>query len=615
MAGQGGDISGPDRGENSTMGGVLNFLASLRQWLPAPRNGSAESPAIAPGGASASVKSALLSARRYFGFAGLFSGTINILMLSGSLFMLQVYDRVIPSHSQETLIALVILVIGLHGLTGLLEAARSKLFARIGRHVDVSLRDAAFEMNVRAGLPGGRTNARFVPFKDLDAIRTFLASGGPGALFDLPWTPLYVFLLFLLHPYLGCLGLFGIVALSGSTYLADRATSPLQKLSFQMSNDASALSDSSRQAAETLKPLGMTHGMKRMWLERYESAGDTIVDASDMATRFGGFSRFLRVSLQSITLAAGAYLVITGKATGGVMIASSILLGKALAPVELAISHWRGFSSARQAYVRLNEELASKIAGPSVRLPRPGKTLAVEGLYLAIPGTPQPLLNNLNFQLQAGDGLGILGASGTGKSTLIRALVGLWPCARGTIRIDGSTIDQWSEEDAGAFTGYLAQGVELFAGTVGANISRFAEVPKSEAIVAAAQLAGVDKLIRGMAEGFETDVGLRGGRLSAGQRQRVALARAVYGKPFLVVLDEPNSALDAEGEIALMGAIAQIRRNGGIVIVSAHKPSILQAVNKVLVLANGAQQAFGPRDEVLKKPAVPAAVKTLVEAV
>lgn len=517
--------------------------------------------------------------------------------------MLQVYDRVLPSRSIPTLAALVVLIVILYGFTALLEAIRARLFSRVGRHVDLQLGAAVFRLNVKRGLAGQAGGAP--PFRDLDQLRSFLASGGPAAIFDLPWMPLYVILLFLLHPAMGVMGVVGIAILSALTWRTDKAAGPLQLTAGQATAEAGAVSETARRAAETIAPMGMTPALLGMWQDRNRAAGDAIVRGSDMSGGYGGLSRFLRMSLQSLVMALGAYLVISGKATGGVMIGSSILFGRALAPVELAIAHWRSFVAARQGYRRLEEALVTEPAEAGVRLPPPRATLIAEGLAVAPAGGSQVVLRDVAFDLQAGDALGVIGPSGSGKSSLARALVGVWPTVRGAVRLDGSTLDQWSATDAGRFIGYLPQDVELFAGTVGQNIGRFDPKASSEAILQASQVAGLEGFIRGLPNGFETHVGERGGLLSAGQRQRIALARALYGNPFLLVLDEPNSALDAEGEAALGSAIAGVRQRGGLVVVVAHRPSALQFANKVLVVAEGQQKAFGPRDEVLKRVLAP----------
>lgn len=551
-----------------------------------------------------SIKSVLGTLRKQFVAAAIFSGMINILMLSGSIFMLQVYDRVLPSHSISTLVALVILVVLMYVMSTLLETIRSRLFARIGRQLDISLRDAVFELNVKSFLPGRppETNAAF---KDLEQLRGFLASGAPSALFDLPWMPLYSILLFVLHPFIGFLGIAGIVALAFITWLNDKIASPHQQASSNLSHQANSFVDMVRFNSETIVPLGMTAPMKAEWLRLNQSSGDAIIIASDKTGLFGGLSRFLRMALQSLVLALGAYLAIIGEATGGIMIASSIILGKALAPVELAISHWRGFVLARQSNYRLEGCLKTKEFAPKSELPLPNAKIVVENLYLTAPEHNLPILSNLNFDAVAGDAIGIIGPSGCGKSTLIRAIVGLWPIAKGTVSFDGSTLDQWHENKIGEFLGYVPQSIELFSGSVSENISRFNQNAKTEDVIAAANLAGIDPFIRSLEGGYDASVGPRGNKLSAGQRQRIALARAFYGNPFLVILDEPNSALDNDGVTALIMAIARIRERGGIALIVAHRPDVLKVVNKVLVLGGGQQQAFGPRDDVLKKVLTP----------
>jgi ATP-binding cassette subfamily C protein len=417
----------------------------------------------------------------------------------------------------------------------------------------------------------------------------------------MPWMPLYLLLLCLIHPYLGGLGLFGIALLSALAWLTDRAVTPQQKAATTESFAANTLADSARQSAETLLPQGMAPVMAARWSEKNEQAGEAVIRSGDAASGYGAVSQFARMTLQSLALALGAFLVIEGKATGGVMIAASILLGRALAPVELAISHWRGFVSARDAYRRLEASLQAPPEMPRTELPAPSRKLTVEGLALARPSGGKPLLQGVGFDLLAGDALAIIGPSGAGKSSLARALVGVWPTARGALRLDGSTLDQWHPAQLGQSVGYMPQRVDLFEGTVAQNIARFQPDASSEAILRAAETAGIDELVRGFENGFETEVGFRGSSLSEGQRQRIALARALYGDPFLVVLDEPNSALDEQGEQALIQAIAKVRQRGGIVIMVAHRPNILRPVNKVLMLSDGAQRAFGPRDEVLKR--------------
>jgi len=546
-----------------------------------------------------------LSARNAFATAAGLSGFINLLMLSGPLFMLQVYDRVLPSHSVPTLEALVLLIIGLYASQAALEAIRSRLFARIGRHVDAELGVLAFDVNLRGAAAGARSAS---PFRDLEQLRGFLAGGGPSAIFDLPWMPVYLAMLFGLHPWLGVLGLAGAGILATLTVLADMATKPHQKRFAERSAEASGLSEAARRGAEVISAMGMGAALGAAWRERNREASADQLKASDVGGGFSGTSRFVRMSLQSMVLALGAWLVMSGKATGGVMIASSITLGRALAPVELALTHWRGFVGTRQAYARLTAALG-QAAAPTDRiaLPRPTRELVVEHLFAGAPGSGAPIVKDISFSLQAGDVLAVIGPSGAGKSTLLRALLGLWPPQRGAVRLDGSLIEHFAPDARGAWTGYLPQTAELFAGTVGRNIGRLDPQATSEAVLEAAQAAFADGMIRGLADGFETEVGEGGARLSAGQRQRVGLARALFGAPFLVALDEPNSNLDADGEAALARAIAEASRRGAIVIMVAHRPSAVQVANKVLVMADGQQKAFGPRDDVLKRVLAPPA--------
>lgn len=557
------------------------------------------------------ITKSIKGTQSYLIVAAVFSGAINILMLAGSMFMLQVYDRVIPSHSFETLLALVLLVVFLYAITSLLETARSRLFARIGRKLDYSLRDAIYEINVKSSLPGSSQNAA-TSFRDLEQIRSFLAGGGPSVFFDLPWMPFYTILLFMLHPYIGILGIIGIISLAIITIIADKVTSPVQKFSSQQQQEANASADLIRLGAETIYPLGMTGNLKKVWLNKNQASGEAIIYSADKLTFFNGITRFIRMSLQSLMLALGAYLVIKGNATGGIMIASSIILGKALAPVELAISHWRGFINAREAYKRLKELLPENaVEQKKTVLPLPSKSFKINNLVIKTADGQSELLNGINFTAFSGDAIGVIGPSGAGKSTLARSIAGVWPISEGDIRFDDATLDQWTDDDIGKFMGYLPQAVELFSGTLAQNISRFDSNATNEKILDAANLAKIDSFARNLNGGYDADIGHRGSRLSAGQRQRVALARALYGNPFILVLDEPNSALDGEGEGALLNAVTEVRKRGGIVILIAHRPNMMQVCNKVLVLGGGKQVAFGPRDEVLKNFVSPNVNKNL----
>jgi PrtD family type I secretion system ABC transporter len=550
---------------------------------------------------------ALSSARGAFLATAGFSGAINILMLSGSLFMLQVYDRVLASRSLPTLAALVILIVILYSFQSGLEMLRSRIFARIGRSVDSRLSGLAFAAYVERGASGGTKTPPHSPFRDIEQLRNFLSGGGPSALFDLPWMPLYVALLFGLHSWLGYIGLAGIVVLSTLTFLTDLFSREHQRRATLKFGEAAQLAEASRRNAEALLPLGMSGHLLERWRKVAQEAALAQMAGSDVTSLFASLSRFARMSLQSLVLALGAYLVIAGEATGGVMIASSILLGRALAPVELAISNWKGFVGARQSYRRLADDLQEPAMAGIVALPPPVQRLEVDKLTVTAEGLGEPILREVSFSLRAGDGLGVIGPSGSGKSTLARCLVGIWAPLRGTIRLDGATLEQWPRALSGRFLGYLPQQIELMAGTVAQNIARFDPGATSEEILRAAQLAGVDDLVRRLPQGFDTQVGEGGQRLSAGQRQRVALARALFRDPFLVVMDEPNANLDAEGDAALSRAIASIRGRGGIAIVIAHRPSALAEVSLVLTMGEGRVQAFGPKEEVLRQVLAPQA--------
>ena len=552
--------------------------------------------AVAP---QADMASVLRGLRRPLITAAIFSGVINVLTLGSPLFMLQVYDRVLSSHNLDTLVAFIMLFVALYAIHAALENTRARLFARMGAFVDRSLSDAVYTLNIGMGLPG-RPAPPSSPFRDLEQLRSFLSSGGPATLFDLVWAPMYVAFMFMLHPWMGYFTLCCIALLTGMTLLAHRTASPLQARALQSAQDANVLAESVRLSAETLIPSGMGQRFRALWQQKnQEAAGDLLV-AADLSSGFGSLSRFLRTTMQSLILALGAYLLLQNEASGGIMIAASILLGRALAPIEATIGQWRGLVAARAAYSRLQTTLHRLPAEPGVRLPAPQRQINVNQLTVSLPDQARPIVSGVHFELQAGDSLGVLGPSGAGKSTLARTLVGLLPPARGSITFDGSALQQWAEEDAGRFLGYMSQAVELFPGTVAQNIARFDLDATDEALLKAAEIAGVDRLVRGLDKGFETEVGPRGSRLSAGQRQRIALARALYGEPFVLVLDEPNAALDNEGEAALLRAIDAVRRRQGIVILIAHRLSTLKCVNKVLVLERGAQTAFGPRDEVLK---------------
>ncbi|MFN3481934.1 MAG: type I secretion system permease/ATPase [Rhabdaerophilum calidifontis] len=531
---------------------------------------------------------------------GLFSGLINILMLTGSLFMLEVYDRVLPSRSLPTLVALSILAASLFLFQAGLDIVRSRLLARIGNHLDRSLSARVFDLVIELPLRV-RGGGEAQPVREIETIRGFLSGAGPTAFFDLPWLPVYLAICYAFHPLIGFTAIGGALVLTalalGTEFLARR---PVRAAAADAGR-RHRLAAAAQRNAEVLVAMEMTGALRRRWIAASDSHLDHQARAADVVSGFGALGRVLRMMLQSAVLAVGAYLVIQGEASAGLIIASSILTGRALAPVDLAIANWRGFIGARQSWQRLSRLLEALPAeSATTALPPPRNALAVEALTVVPPSAQVPALTGIQFTVKAGSAVGVIGPSASGKSTLARALVGVWPAARGHVRLDGATLEQWPRGTLGPHIGYLPQDVELFDGTIAENIARFEPDAPSETVIEAAKAAGVHDMIVAFPKGYDTPIGEQGAQLSAGQRQRIALARALFRDPFLVVLDEPNSNLDAEGDEALAKAILGVRARGGIVIVVAHRMAALGAVDQVLVLARGSQQAFGPTDEVLK---------------
>lgn len=548
------------------------------------------------------VAAALRATRNAFGSVALLSAFTNILMLTGPLFMMQVYDRVLSSRSVPTLVALSMLAIVLYLFLGILELIRSRILSRIGERIEEQLGGPTFDAVMLLPLRMSKKEVAAQPVRDLEHVRQFMSGPGPVAICDMPWLPLYIGILFLFHAYLGWLAIAGATLLIVLTFCSDAVLrDPTRRVAALSSTRADYL-EAGRRNAEALHAMGMKNAYARKWHETNSAYVKEQRQASDATSSFSTFSKIFRLALQSAVLALGAWLAIKQLASPGAMIASSILTSRALAPIEQAIGQWRSFVNFRQAQARLGQ-LLDKI-GPSedrMALPAPSKTLAVSGVAVVAPGNQSPTVRDVTFSLTVGQGLGIIGPSGSGKSTLVRALVGIWPPARGTVRLDGAEIDQWHPEALGPSIGYLPQGVELFDGTIAENISRFSGTANPSDIIEAAKQADVHELILSMPEGYDTRIGNGGASLSAGQRQRIGLARALFGGPFLIILDEPNASLDAEGEMALTNAIVVARQRGAIVVIVAHRPNALSAVDNVLVLAQGAMVAFGPRDEVLRK--------------
>lgn len=541
---------------------------------------------------------ALKLMRRIFVSAGIFSFFINLLLLVPSLYMMQVYDRVLASRNEWTLLMLTLLLLLMYVLMGGLEWIRSELLVRASAQLDDALKNrvftASFESILRkaGGSPGQALN-------DLNNVRQFLTGSGLFAFFDAPWMPIYLLVIAMLHPLLAVLALVGALLLIVLTYLTEKLThKPLEdanKAAMQAANSA----NNNLKNAEVIEAMGMMSGLRQRWYDKHKESIQYQQIASDRAGRIGAMTKFVRLSVQSLVLGLGAWLSINGKISGGAMIAASILMGRALAPVELAIGSWKGLVSARSAYARLEQLLAKFPAREAAMpLPAPLGNVQVENVSTTVPGTQVMVLKGLNFAIAKGEVVAVIGPSASGKSTLARLMVGIWPAVMGKVRLDGADVFSWNKEELGRYIGYLPQDIELFEGTIAENIARFGEID-SEKVVRAAQMAGVHDMILHFPQGYETPIGVEGGFLSGGQRQRIGLARALYGDPMLIVLDEPNSNLDEMGEAALVKAIQALKAMQRTVVVVTHRTSIVSVVDKLLMLRDGTVQLFGPTAEVL----------------
>ncbi|WP_322887398.1 type I secretion system permease/ATPase (plasmid) [Sinorhizobium medicae] len=551
-------------------------------------------------GRNADPASALRDCRTAFIGVAIASALVNVLYLTGSFFMLEVYDRILPSRSIPSLVALSLLALLLYAFQGAFELVRGRMLVRIAGALDESLNGRIYRAIVKAPLKLRMQGDGLQALRDFDQVRSFLSGAGPAALFDLPWLPFYIAICFLFHPVIGLVAIIGGLILMLLTYLTNRGTQAPARKASEAGGLRNAFAQASQRNAEVVHAMGMSARLTAMWERRNTEFRDENRRTSDIGNGYGALSKVFRMALQSCVLAAGAVLVIRGEASPGIIIAGSILTARALAPVELAIGNWRGLVAARQSWQRLKELLkALPEADAPLQLPSPRDRLTVEGLASGPPAAQRLILSDVNFTVGAGGAVGVIGPSASGKSSLARAVLGIWPAYRGSVRLDGAALDQWDSDELGKHIGYLPQDVELFAGTIAQNICRFAEDATPDAIVAAAKAARVNDLILRLPNGYDTEIGDGGMTLSAGQRQRVALARALYGDPFLVVLDEPNSNLDAEGEQALSEAIMSVRSRGGIVIVVAHRPSALASVDLVLMMNEGRMQAFGPKEQVL----------------
>ena len=548
---------------------------------------------------------ALNGSRRAITAVGWFSCVINILMMAGPLFMLQVYDRVMTSGSIPTLIALLGLTAAIYAIIGVLELVRSRVITRIGIEIDQRIGDRIFEASLKSSI--GATGSPSAALRDLDTLRTFVAGPAPMTFFDIWWAPIYLVVIFATHWTLGLAALGGCALLLLTAYLSDaRSRAPLLE-SQKAAVRGMEMAETGQRNAEAIAAMGMIGAYRQRWQRLNQEALAWQVYASDILGGISSVSKTLRLLLQSIMLAIGAALALKGEISSGSIIAATIIFGRALAPVEQVITHWRSSLKAYDGYKKLEALLAQVPPTPrGVAMPTPKGHLEVANLRVAAPHSKQLILNNISFNVKPGQMLAIIGPSASGKSSLTRALVGLWPPVGGSIKLDGVEIDRWDSEQLGQNVGYLPQDMELFSGTVRENIGRFRADATDEEIIAAATAAHAHELVMSLPNGYATELGAFGTHLSGGQRQRIALARALFRNPALVVLDEANANLDRAGDMALAAAIDGMRKRGQTIIFVSHRVQAIQQADTLLYLERGAQKAFGPRAEVLAAINAPA---------
>ena len=542
---------------------------------------------------------ALNECRRAFISAAGFSMIINILMLVPSLYMLQVYDRVVPTGNKSTLFMLTLIVFVLFLTMSLIEWVRSQILVKVSARLELLLNQRVFSIAYRQSLYSGGQGASTQAFDDLTGLRQFLTGSGLFAFFDVPWMPIYLALIFVFHPWYGWFSVFTAIILIVIAIVNEKATATTLAEANKEALLSRAQVSLNLRNSEVIEAMGMMVNVRERWLKTTHNVLLLQSKASTRAGIIAAASKVVRFSSQSLILGLGAYLVIEREITPGLMIAGSILLGRALAPIDMVIANWKGFINARGQYARLNE-LFLKIPADTEKMPLPAPTgkIQFEEAQVTPPGGKIPVLKGISLTIEAGDLLGVIGPSGAGKSTFARALLGIWPTVSGTVRLDGAEVAQWNRDELGPYIGYLPQDVELFEGTISENIARFGEI-NAEKVVQAAKMANVHDLILKLPEGYDTIIGASGGVLSGGQRQRVGLARALYGNPILVVLDEPNSNLDEQGEIALGYALQTLKQNKVTVILVTHRQNVLTHVDKLLVLNEGKLAVYGPRDQVI----------------
>ncbi len=545
------------------------------------------------------IDAALLNYRKIFGSLALFSGVINILMLAPSIYMLQVFDRVLTSRNETTLLMLSLIILGVFLLSGALEWIRGQVMVRMSAGFDARLGERAFTAAFERNLRERSANPSQV-LSDLSTLRQFITGPGVIAFFDAPWLPIYLVACFLFHFWLGVFALVGSLLLIGLAIWNEYATRWYMAEANQLSISTASYINNTLQNAEVIHALGMLDVLRGRWANLQYRVLAAQAVASGRSLGISGATRFIRISWQSLSLGLGAYLVLENQISSGGMIAVSILLGRAMAPVELAIGSWKQLDGAKNSYRRLNDLLVAFPAHQQrMALPPPTGAIRLDNLVVVPPGAKTPAVNGVNIALNKGEVIAVIGPSASGKSSLVRALVGIWPATHGSVRFDEADVAQWSRAELGPCLGYLPQDIELFDGTVAENVARFGDVDAGK-VIDAARLAGIHEMVLHFPQGYETLLGTGAFKLSGGQKQRIGLARALYGRPSVVALDEPNSNLDEAGEQALLVAIKSLKEVGSTIVLVTHRSNVLAVVDKMLLLKDGKQHLYGPREQVLK---------------
>ena len=545
------------------------------------------------------LEKALNLCKGAFIWAAVFSMVINILQLVPTIYMLQLYDRVVPTGNRSTLLMLTLIMLVLFLTLGALEWVRSQILVRVSSRLETLLNERLFNICYKQALYSGGQQASSQALDDLTSLRQFLTGNGLFAFFDVPWLPVYIAVMFVFHPYYGWAAIGVAIILIIVAIIQERSTAKILDEANALANVGRGLVNKNLRNAEVIESMGMLQNIQRRWVEGTRQVLVLQATASSRAGLVSGLSIVIRMSSQSLILALGAYLVIENEITGGLMIAGSILLGRALAPIDMMIGSWKGFIGARGQYSRLNELLRQVPSDiDKMTLPDPEGLFQIEGAVVVPPGAKVPALKGITLTIAKGDVVGVIGPSGSGKSTFARALLGIWPTSNGKVRLDGADVFAWNRKELGPFIGYLPQDIELFEGTISENIARFGDIDP-EKVVNAAKMADVHSMILRLPQGYDTHIGAGGGNLSGGQRQRIGLARALYGDPVIVVLDEPNSNLDEQGEVALGNAISKLKQKNATVIVITHRNNVLVNVDKLLILNDGLLSIYGPKDQVI----------------